>query len=297
MISFICCSIRPEDAEALQNNIAQTIGEGVLYELIIHDNRGLDYGLCKVYNLCAERAQYDNLCFLHEDVRFYSDNWGNTIISKLSEDTCGVIGFAGSTIKIDAPSGWGIDKQHSRCNYYQHFKRADKKPTLKYYNPNHEKFAQVITLDGMALFVPRKVWSEVRFDDVTFTNFHCYDIDFTLAVSMNYCNYVCYTLEIIHLSEGNYSEMWISETEKMYEKWRLVLPVACCDGVINKRALNSLKRKAFRRAIKAKIANGEFSYSDIFKQIAKHPFSLSTWGLILKKRKYNKKQLRAKNSR
>lgn len=57
MYSIICCSVKPEAAEALRRNVAETIG--VPFEFIVFDNREKGYGLCRVYNLCAARARYD----------------------------------------------------------------------------------------------------------------------------------------------------------------------------------------------------------------------------------------------
>ena len=54
MISFIICSISPERAACLEENIKCTIGD-VEYEMIAFDNRQTKYGITKVYNLCAEK--------------------------------------------------------------------------------------------------------------------------------------------------------------------------------------------------------------------------------------------------
>ena len=116
MFSIIVCSIRPDEAERLRKNIEATIG--VPFEFIAYDNRGTGKGICQVYNECAENARYDNLCFVHEDVEFATENWGKLIAEKLSEKDCGVIGFAGSTIKSKAYSGWSSSSRSTmRTNY------------------------------------------------------------------------------------------------------------------------------------------------------------------------------------
>ena len=93
MITFIICSIAPERAHALEQNIQRTIGE-TPYEIIIFDNRQTNYSIAKAYNLCASKARYAYLCFLHEDIAFHSRNWGKDIIHQLSSDNCGIIGFS-----------------------------------------------------------------------------------------------------------------------------------------------------------------------------------------------------------
>lgn len=104
MITFIICSIAPERAHALEQNIQRTIGE-TPYEIIIFDNRQTNYSIAKAYNLCASKARYAYLCFLHEDIAFHSRNWGKDIIHQLSSDNCGIIGFSGSILKTQCISG------------------------------------------------------------------------------------------------------------------------------------------------------------------------------------------------
>lgn len=98
MFTVICCSVDPAAARRLEKNIAATCG--CPYEFIAHDNRINGDGLCKVYNRCAAAARYDMLCFVHEDVEFQTEGWGQIIAAKLAEADCGVIGFAGSILKL-----------------------------------------------------------------------------------------------------------------------------------------------------------------------------------------------------
>ena len=81
--SIIVCSVKPEMAKALSDNIRSTIG--VEYEMIIFDNRQAGKGICAVYNECAERAAGEYLLFVHEDVAFHTEGWGRVIGEKLSE--------------------------------------------------------------------------------------------------------------------------------------------------------------------------------------------------------------------
>ena len=96
--TLICCSVDPAAAEALRRNVAATIGEP--FEFDVWDNRGRNVGLCDVYDRCAERSGGEYLCFVHEDVRFLTEGWGARLAAKLCEPDCGVIGFAGSVLKL-----------------------------------------------------------------------------------------------------------------------------------------------------------------------------------------------------
>lgn len=224
MISIIVCSINPEAAERLRQNIAATIGD-IPYEMIVFDNRKLGYGICKVYNLCAERSRYDNLCFMHEDVQFDTIDWGKKIVQKLAESNCGAIGFAGIKIRVNGLYGLGVkDERAWRSNYIQH--RKNQWYMGSFENPLCSEFSPVVILDGMCLFVSRKVWSEIRFDEKTFSGFHLYDLDFTTAIfKAGYVNYVSHTAIVEHFSEGTYTLDWLKATRDYNEKWKTSLPL------------------------------------------------------------------------
>ena len=104
MLSIIICSISSDHLNALKQNIQQTIGSE--YEIISIDNREKHWPIAKVYNYGAQQAKYPYLFFVHEDVRLHSKDWGNFIVKKLDEPNCGVIGFAGSKLRLACHSGW-----------------------------------------------------------------------------------------------------------------------------------------------------------------------------------------------
>lgn len=221
MFSIITCSIRPEEAERLRKNIEATIG--VPYEFIAYDNRNTGKGICQVYNECASMARYENLCFVHEDVEFATENWGNIIASKLNEPDCGVIGFAGGRMKAKAPTGWGTSSYGIRTNYIHLYKGKER---LRVVNPQHEEYSEVISIDGLCIFCSRQRWENIKFDEQTLKGFHCYDIDFSIACKVaGYRNYVCQIVSIKHFSNGSYDQTWWNESVKMHKKWSKYLPL------------------------------------------------------------------------
>lgn len=142
--------------------------------------------------------------FLHEDVQFDTIGWGEKIVRKLSEPDCGTIGFAGSKLRTEGFYGIGLATEGTwRSNYIQHLNGRWYVGTFE--NPDCSEFSPVVVLDGMCLFVSRKVWSEIRFDEQKFPGFHLYDLDFSTAVfAAGYVNYVCHTAIVEHFSEGFY---------------------------------------------------------------------------------------------
>ena len=224
MISFIICSISPERATCLEENIRCTIGD-LEYEMIAFDNRQTKYGITKVYNLCAEKARYDNLCFIHEDIAFYSLNWGETIINQLKKPNCGVIGFSGSRMKSKAFSS--VHSVPDLCvnNFVQRVA-----PYRKWFVNNldiHVDYVSCVTLDGLCLFVRKQVWREHKFDEVLLTGFHGYDLDFSLQVAEHYQNYVCNRVLLEHFSQGTFKNDWVCTMIRLHqEKWKSRLPLS-----------------------------------------------------------------------
>lgn len=196
--TLICCSVDPAAAEALRRNVAATIGEP--FEFDVWDNRGRNVGLCDVYDRCAERSGGEYLCFVHEDVRFLTEGWGARLAAKLCEPDCGVIGFAGSVLKLRRTTAWLHGVGDMRANYVQYHGGGRH---LHAKNPGGTDFSPVVTLDGMCLVVRRDVWAATPFDGRTFPGFHCYDLDFTTAVfAAGRRNYVCNTVLVEHFSAG-----------------------------------------------------------------------------------------------
>lgn len=246
MFTVITCSINPDSAAALRANVEATIG--VPFEFMAFDNREAHRGICSIYNECARNARYDLLCFVHEDVEFRTQNWGEIIARKLREPGCGVIGFAGSVSKLSPLTGFGSLREHTRFNYYQGM--PDGKVERKSINPDGLDFSPVICLDGMCLIVRRDVWERSPFDEKLFTGFHAYDIDFTIAVACNYRNYVCNLAEVFHASIGNFSREWYENAKICHEKWRSRLPMFASGGGFSSRQIERMNREAEMRMLK-----------------------------------------------
>ena len=72
MFSVIICSISPERLAQTSKNIQETIG--LPCEIIGMDNRERKWPIARVYNEGARRARYPYLFFVHEDVKFHSQD-------------------------------------------------------------------------------------------------------------------------------------------------------------------------------------------------------------------------------
>ena len=286
--TLICCSVDPAAAEALRRNVAATIGEP--FEFDVWDNRGRNVGLCDVYDRCAERSGGEYLCFVHEDVRFLTEGWGARLAAKLCEPDCGVIGFAGSVLKLRRTTAWLHGVGDMRANYVQHNGGGRH---LHAKNPGGTDFSPVVTLDGMCLVVRRDVWAATPFDGRTFPGFHCYDLDFTTAVfAAGRRNYVCNTVLVEHFSAGAYSYGWLEALETYHRKWagRLPLGVEPLDGA----RLADLDRRAeayFLKLLCQKRLFGACPFRRIVRYIRTYPGRAASWALPFKYLKYHLKSL------
>jgi hypothetical protein len=252
MISIMICSINPERCNKLLKNISETIG--VEYETIIFDNRNERWGICRVYNYCAEKAKFPFLCFIHEDVHIVTEGWGEKIIKTIGKlSNCGVVGFAGGIqARKNISSWWGADEiranvydgfngknyLYSRLNYTNH----------RYSNPDAEEISQVLCIDGFFQFVKKTIWKEIKYDENLFSGFHFYDVDFSFAVAERYNNYVLFDFDIFHDSVGHINSQYIKNMFIFQNKWKNKLPknVGKINGSGYVKYIRSELREAFK---------------------------------------------------
>ena len=207
MISIIISSYKPQYFSALEKNIAETCG--VPYEIIKIDNPGL-MGICEAYNKGAEKSKYDFLLFLHEDVKFHTQNWGQILTEKyFSLPNVGVLGFAGVKRRFNMCYGYGF----SNIFFDEAFLFLDHN---SYSNSNKKKVVnpiEVKVIDGVFMGMNRKVWKDVKFDE-SLPGFHFYDIDFTLRAAEKYKNYLINDIGFVHYSEGKFDNNWLQAAIK-----------------------------------------------------------------------------------
>lgn len=213
MLSIIISSYQPHYFTALEKNIAETVG--VPYEIIKIENPGL-IGISEAYNKGAKKAKFENLLFLHEDVLFHTQNWGEKLIKHLEDPVTGVVGVAGSDYVPIAPSGWYV---HSMKNQFLHLIQNNKegnKPSYQNFTtkPKHEVYA----LDGVFLAMQKSKFNNYRFDE-KIGGFHAYDIDLSLHFAKKYKNYVIGDILIEHFSKGSPDKDFTEGNILVRKKW------------------------------------------------------------------------------
>ncbi|WP_129714300.1 glycosyltransferase [Pedobacter sp. SYP-B3415] len=254
MISVIVCSVDPDQLEALMKNIEATIS--VPYELIAYDNRNTGRGICAVYNEGVKRAKYELLCFVHEDVRFLSADWGSVVQNIFANNSrCGLLGIAGSQYKTAAPSGWHtIGLASARYNLVQGFKRNNQADEHRQQSDENQTESEVAVIDGVWFCTTKKIAIQLPFDEQHLVGFHGYDIDFSLQVGQSYQVIVTQNVLLKHFSEGNFDQGWVTEMLAVHRKWHDKLPVN--RGSFNAAQLRSAEKKTLRAFVKKAVDTG-----------------------------------------
>lgn len=225
MISVVICSINKDFAQQVQKSIEASIG--VAWEFIAIDNTQSPQSLTKVYNLGASRAQYDILCFVHEDIVFKTQNWGVKLLEYFAKDSSlGLVGVGGSKYKSKTPSGWYSGFSELDCCNITHRNTASQEHKI-YFNPVPGSLTQpVVVADGVFLCCPKKVWQEIKFNDSLLKDFHLYDLDFSLRVAGKFKVIVTFEIDIIHITKGgHYGNKWLEETLLWHRERKGELPV------------------------------------------------------------------------
>ena len=203
MLSVIISTYKPKYFNALERNIAETVG--VPYEIIKIDNPGL-MGICEAYNKGALQAAYPFLLFVHEDVEFITKDWGKILIEKYFHlPNVGILGLAGIKRRFAMCYGYGFNNlfHDEGFLFVHHHKIAQRKKAL------HNSPIPVKVEDGVFLAMKKQTWEELKFDE-TLPGFHFYDIDITLRAAEKYQNYLVYDIDLIHFSHGNFGNDWIN---------------------------------------------------------------------------------------
>lgn len=251
MISIIICSKDSIFLKAVSDNVAATIG--LPHEIISIDNSQGLMGICAAYNAGAGRSKYDLLCFMHEDIRFHTSGWGMVVADILADRSIGLLGVTGSHYLVDAPAPWwGGGLNLCKRNVLE--RHADNSRERVWQNPDQDRLADVVAVDGLWLCTRKEVWQENRFDEQTFPFFHFYDLDFSAQVVQKYR--VCVTFDILieHFSRGQFNEDWVRSALAFACKWQEKLPI--CNVPVDPSQRRHIKLRALQAFVSRLLSMG-----------------------------------------
>ncbi|MGV0956535.1 glycosyltransferase [Empedobacter falsenii] len=211
MLSIIVSSYQQEYFTQFSENVKETVGNHFDYEIIQQWNPGT-MSICEAYNRGVGKALYENLLFIHEDVLFETQDWGNILIEILNIKNCGIVGVAGGSYYGYIPSSWW-NEGYKFLNFIQiNNGNTIENNRINFKNDNEK----VVMLDGVFLACKKMVFDTVKFDE-RIKGFHGYDLIFSLQVSEKYQNYVTSNILIKHFSAGNLDKYWFQNLLKVRE--------------------------------------------------------------------------------
>jgi GT2 family glycosyltransferase len=214
MISIIICSRTASISDELTKNIDQTIG--IPYELVVIDNSENLYSIFSAYNEGVKRSKYEVLCFMHDDIIFKTKDWGMKVMNRFNSPKLGAIGVAGSPYYAILPGAWWSGGYICQSIYGEQELA---------YESKQDNALPVVVLDGLWFCVRKSLFSMIRFDDITFSGFHYYDMDISLQIQQNgYKLLNVYDISIQH-SSGKLDTIWLNNALLLQKKWENNLPI------------------------------------------------------------------------
>jgi len=228
MISIIICSTHHSIEEGLRDNIMTTIGDGIDYEIVCIDNSDNRHSIFSAYNEGVKRAKGDCLCFMHEDVTFYSTDWGGECERQLKENQqIGLLGVLGGYYLSSVMAGWG--SSGLRRGQILQGTRVKGKYTVKPYNLDaFNKYGnEVVCVDGLWLFLRRSLFDSgsVAWDVDSYSGFHFYDMDISMQVLRSGHTIAVADILLEHRSGGNCNRAFWEGYIAFHRKWAGLLPV------------------------------------------------------------------------
>lgn len=257
MISCIICSRTPNISSELYDNIASTIGCD--YELVVIDNSMDNYSIFSAYNEGVKRAKGDIVCYVHQDVRFESINWGTIIKSHFTNKDIGIIGFGGAHFLPDSPCYWYSSPFISQYSKQDSIFHSD----LEWFDEGNP-LVDVVACDGFCMFIRSDLFNRIAWDTKTYQGFHMYDMDIcmqTLQIGFRVC--VCRDIVVNHFWKENTSVECLNSFNNnlvlFSHKWHSLFPISRGIEMIPERTL-SVCNSLFKKQYEGIIAQNSFAY-------------------------------------
>lgn len=221
MISLIICSRNSDIPQSLKENIAETIG--LEYELIVIDNSKSKYSIFQAYNIGVKRANYPYLCFMHEDILYYTKDWGKIVVGHFEDEKVGCIGVIGSHCLPETLAYWDNMKPYL----------SGVVPSVNGITHSFERYREgkteipVVTVDGMWFCIKKSSFEIIQFDESLYSGFHFYDMDISMQVSQMLKKQVLVVFDILigHYSYASINPLFLRNMNLFYDKWKSKLPL------------------------------------------------------------------------
>jgi len=202
-------------------NIENTVG--CTFELIVIDNSENQYSIFEAYNLGIEKSKGEYLCFIHDDILFHTQDWGNVVKNIFDADKkIGLIGVAGAKSKTKMPSlWWSCPKEHKLASIIQHIPDRE----TQRWNSGFEKenLVEVVAIDGV--FMVMRKDDRIRFNS-EINGFHNYDLNLSFECKNRGHKIVATNAILIeHFSLGTIKEEWFDSSYQLFKRYKNNLPL------------------------------------------------------------------------
>lgn len=181
-----------------------------------------EYSLTELYNTGFEFGEVSSnyFVFIHNDIKFRTQDWGKIILRKFKLNKYGIIGVAGTGYL----SGNGIwwDEKRSMCGTVEHTDGVNK--WVNKYGDDFIGIKDVVLVDGLFMGVDLKN-IVTRFDE-EFKGFHFYDLSFCINNYLEGVNIgVTNEIRITHESVGQVNKEWEENRLFFIKKFKKYLPI------------------------------------------------------------------------
>lgn len=252
MISIIICSIHSSIDKKLETNIQATIGN-VPFEIVLIDNSKGKHSICSAYNEGVLLAKYPYCVFMHEDILFVTKDWGTLIVNGFVDEKVGMLAVVG-TFYLDNNCVYWFSSKLERGDNQQLF--SDGSVQIFHRRNNPELGNDVVAADGQFLVIRKALFDSniLKWDDLTFKQFHFYDLDISMQViTKGYKIRILTELLEQHASLGTYNESFYIGSLIFHEKWDAYLPVH--SETVTDEHIALAKKNIFRGRCEAGILN------------------------------------------
>jgi hypothetical protein len=192
-MSIICAY---DNTKKLNSYLIQSLSKQTSeYELLTVDNTAGNFTKASnILNKTGERAKYDYIMFVHQDIFLGSIDWLENVLKELPKlPRLGAAGVAGKS-----KEGAFASVSHGSPPFFAGGKRLSKP-------------AKVQTLDGCLIIVPKKIFKRISFDESTIEGWYLYAVDYCLDLTRRGYNIYVLPDQVYHESTG-------PGDERLYEK-------------------------------------------------------------------------------
>lgn len=226
----------PDFIRRYARHLLQTVGVPQV-QLLFFYNPGRT-SLAEVYNQFLDRARFQIVCLLHDDLVFSRNRgWGRQVISHFKRNPeFAILGMAGSLGLEEHAVAWSPPQ--NMLGHLWHQDPVTNQPFLSDFSGRFGKYLlEAVTLDGLFLAL-HQARTDVRFNS-QMSGFHFYDVQLTLDNWLSHQkgvkprkNGVMTNITLKHLSTGTVDQEFDHYRQLTIQKYQKCLPLQSAFSVL-----------------------------------------------------------------